>query len=237
MKMWGEGDVSPRQSPPSILSWLPASRLYTVVHLQTPIHTREQRPFSGGLVPTHLDPSPSHYSISYSEPHSQSPLPPRLPTYSQPQPKPSHLTRNILGRGGAESCSLASPVVAHLDRGDSRLQSYKDAATFQGGYARVLHVGMCCHEVTHIQHPIRAEQVGEAAATVLRVSRKGHQEAHTSSLVLQAAAPGAPLSFFSCSFGLQLPVGRDVGEEPRPLGICSFPQNSKFNKAWPSHTS
>lgn len=75
--------------------------------------------------------------------------------------------------------------------------------------------------------------MGEATATVQRVSRKGHQEAHTGSLVLQAAATGAPLDLLSRSLRLQLPAGRGVSEGPahwRPR----LPQTSNSGRSCPA---
>lgn len=55
----------------------------------------------------------------------------------------------------------------------------------------------------HVQQPVGSKQVGEAAATIKRVGRKGDKEAHTRALVLQVAAAGAPLSLL-CRSSLRL---------------------------------
>lgn len=62
---------------------------------------------------------------------------------------------------------------AHLNRGDAGLSAHQDVAALQRGYTRVLHAGVGCHEVGHVQQPVGAEQVGEATAAVQRVGRKG----------------------------------------------------------------
>lgn len=77
--------------------------------------------------------------------------------------------------------------------------------------------------------------MGEATATVQRVSRKRHQEAHTGSLVLQAAATGAPLDLLSGSLRLQLPAGRGVSEGTAHWR-SRFP-DSKLGQILPSHLS
>lgn len=106
--------------------------------------------------------------------------------------------RPSLGEGGS----------AHLDGGDTGFPAHQDAAALQRGYAWVLYTCVRRHKVGHIQQPVRAEQVGEAAATVQWVSRKGDKEAHACALVLQAAAAGAPLSLLSSSLRLWHPWGR-----------------------------
>ena len=58
-----------------------------------------------------------------------------------------------------------------------------------------MHASVRCHEVGHVQQPVRAEQMGEAAAAVQRMGREGDEESHAGTLVLQAAAAGAPLRF------------------------------------------
>lgn len=55
----------------------------------------------------------------------------------------------------------------------------------------------------HVQQPVGSKQVGEAAATIKRVGRKGDKEAHTRALILQVAAAGAPLSLL-CRSSLRL---------------------------------
>lgn len=92
---------------------------------------------------------------------------------------------------------------AHLDRGDTRLPAHQDAATLERGHPWVLHTGVRSHEVGHVQQPVGSKQVGEAAATIKRVGRKGDKEAHPCALVLQVAVAGAPLSLL-CGGSLRL---------------------------------
>lgn len=75
-------------------------------------------------------------------------------------------------------------------------------------------MGVGCHEVSHIQQPVRAEKVSEAAATVQRMGHKRYQEAHTSSLVLQATAAGAPLCLLNRGLRFRLSAGRSISDGP-----------------------
>lgn len=65
------------------------------------------------------------------------------------------------------------------------------------------------HKVGHVQQPVGAKQVREAAAAVQRVGSEGGEEAHTGALVLQVAATGAPLGLICrlCG-GFRRPAGR-----------------------------
>lgn len=109
---------------------------------------------------------------------------------------------------------------AHLDGGDPGLQAHQDSAALQRRHARVLHAGVRRHEVGHVQQPVGAEQVREAAAAVQRVGREGREEAHARALVLQAAAPGPPLRLLpGRRLGLRRPAGKGrpgAGRQRRP---------------------
>lgn len=97
-------------------------------------------------------------------------------------------------------------------------------------------MGVGCHEVSHIQQPVRAEKVSEAAATVQRMGHKRYQEAHTSSLVLQATAAGAPLCLLNRCLRFRLSAGRSISDGPAHWRPRLAP-NSKPSQALPSHSS
>lgn len=127
---------------------------------------------------------------------------------------------------------------AHLNRGDTRLPAHQDAAALQRGYTWVLHAGVRSYEVGHVQQPVGSKQVGEAAATIKRVGRKGDKEAHTCALVLQVAAAGSPLSlFWGSSLRLQRPArkGRPRGGASAwtpPLAARTPPSGDPPSSQW-----
>lgn len=65
--------------------------------------------------------------------------------------------------------------------------------------------------------------MSEAAATVQRMGHKRYQEAHTSSLVLQATAAGAPLRLLNRGLRFRLSAGRSISEGP-PTGDHALPK-------------
>lgn len=192
-----------------------------------PIHTwttipllRDSFLLSQDLAHTH--PTPTLRTLRTSPPFDPIPRPPG-----------SYFPRCTLGLSDTlRTCPLifwASPpytlfgASAHLDGGDTGLPAHQDPASLQRGYARVLHASVRRHEVGHVQQPVRAEQMGEAATAVQRMGREGDEEAHAGTLVEQAAAAGAPFRLlYPRSLWLLRPEGKGspgVGRQrgPRPL--------------------
>lgn len=83
----------------------------------------------------------------------------------------------------------------------------------------------------HVQQPVGSKQVGEAAATIKRVGRKGDKEAHTRALILQVAAAGAPLSLL-CRSSLRLQRPARNGESRGGASARTPPSGDPPSSQW-----